>query len=227
MRALGDFFPGVRRQCCVVHFERNILKDVPHDKADKVEQMFRTIYAQESRESTLEKGTSVASRLREMKLLHSGETLTYYAFPAAHRQKIRTNNVLERLNREIRRRTDVVESFPDSDAALMLVADRLRYILSHQWGTRTWIYDPYEGCGFEEECRGTTTLRRSFWFGNKSSEFNFCERYLTRSDLLMCRNPDVSLNASYGCLWHQKRAETVLHIYDFSVSVLLLSFQLP
>jgi len=70
--------------------------------------------------------------------------------------------------------------FPDSDAALMLVVARLRYILFHQWENKAVPgYDPFEGCGFEEEHIETTMLRRSFWFGNKSSEFSFCERYLT------------------------------------------------
>ncbi|HPR89973.1 MAG TPA: transposase, partial [Synergistaceae bacterium] len=68
-----------------------------------------------------------------------GETLSYYAFPAAHWRKIRTNNALERLNREIRRRTNVVGSFPDSEAALMLVAARLRYVLSLQWGAKRYM----------------------------------------------------------------------------------------
>ena len=67
------------------------------------------------------------------------ETLSYYAFPGSHWRKIRTNNTLERLNREIRRRTNVVGSFPDGQAALMLVAARLRYVLSHQWGTRKYM----------------------------------------------------------------------------------------
>ena len=65
--------------------------------------------------------------------------MSYYDFPASHWSKIRTNNTLERLNREIRRRTNVVGSFPDSEAALMLVAARLRYVLSHQWGTKRYM----------------------------------------------------------------------------------------
>lgn len=49
------------------------------------------------------------------------ETLTYCDFPSEHWTRIRTNNVIERLNREIRRRTRVVGSFPDGNSALMLV----------------------------------------------------------------------------------------------------------
>lgn len=56
------------------------------------------------------------------------ETLTYYDFPSEHWMKIRTNNTIERLNREIRRRTRVVGTFPDGNSALMLVCARLRYV---------------------------------------------------------------------------------------------------
>ncbi len=56
------------------------------------------------------------------------ETLVYMDFPYTHWQKIRTNNVIERLNREIRRRTRVVGAFPDGNSALMLVCARLRHV---------------------------------------------------------------------------------------------------
>ena len=56
------------------------------------------------------------------------ETLTYCDFPSEHWSRIRTNNVIERLNREIRRRTRVVGSFPDGNSALMLVCARLRHV---------------------------------------------------------------------------------------------------
>jgi transposase-like protein len=74
-------------------------------------------------------------------ILESGcdETLSYYAFPVAHWRHIRTNNPLERLNREIRRRTRVVGSFPDGHAALMLVAARLRYMAGQKWGTGRYM----------------------------------------------------------------------------------------
>ena len=58
------------------------------------------------------------------------ETLTYFAFPSEHWTRIRTNNAIERLNREIRRRTRVVGCFPDGNSALMLVCARLRQVMS-------------------------------------------------------------------------------------------------
>lgn len=64
------------------------------------------------------------------------ETLAYYAFPFEHWMRIRTNNIIERINREIRRRTRVVGTFPDGDSALMLVCARLRHVAGTQWGNK-------------------------------------------------------------------------------------------
>jgi transposase-like protein len=61
------------------------------------------------------------------------------SFPREHWRQIRTNNILERLNREIRRRTRVVGAFPDGRSALMLVAARLRHIAGTGWGTKRYL----------------------------------------------------------------------------------------
>jgi transposase-like protein len=68
-----------------------------------------------------------------------GETLSYYAYPSTHWRQNRTNNPLERIIREIRRRTRVVGAFPDGKSALMLVAARLRHIATTQWGKRRYM----------------------------------------------------------------------------------------
>ena len=67
------------------------------------------------------------------------EALTYYDFPSEHWLKIRTNNAIERLNREIRRRTRVVGCFPDGNSALMLVCARLRHVAGTQWGNKKYM----------------------------------------------------------------------------------------
>jgi transposase-like protein len=67
------------------------------------------------------------------------ETLAYMHFPREHWLKIRTTNPLERIMREIRRRTRVVGCFPDGNAALLLVAARLRHIAGTRWGTRLYM----------------------------------------------------------------------------------------
>jgi len=76
-----------------------------------------------------------ASKVRE----GIDETLTYYSFPASHWRRIRTNNPLERIMREIRRRTRVVGAFPDGQSCLNLAAARLRHIAGTQWSTRKYM----------------------------------------------------------------------------------------
>jgi len=75
------------------------------------------------------------------RVVHNGvdETLSYIAFPREHWTRIRTNNVLERIMREIRRRTRVVGNFPDGNSAVMLVAARLRHIAGTKWGRRCYL----------------------------------------------------------------------------------------
>ena len=66
------------------------------------------------------------------------ETLTYCDFPSEHWVKIRTNNVIERLNRDIRRQTRG-RTFPDGNSALMLVCARLRHVAGTQWGSKKYM----------------------------------------------------------------------------------------
>lgn len=61
------------------------------------------------------------------------------AFPREHWRSLRTNNPLERLMRELRRRTRVVGCFPDGESALMLVSARLRHVAASRWGTRKYL----------------------------------------------------------------------------------------
>jgi len=67
------------------------------------------------------------------------ETINYYAYPREHWRRIRTNNPLERIMKEIRRRTRVVGAFPDGNSALMLVAARLRHIAGTKWGLQQYL----------------------------------------------------------------------------------------
>lgn len=81
-----------------------------------------------------------------------GEATTYLLpeFPAEHRRRIRTNNMIERLNREIRRRTRVVGCFPDGDSALMLVCARIRYVTANEWSSRRYLDMSRLGVTLEE-----------------------------------------------------------------------------
>lgn len=143
VESLPDFYPEAAWQRCAVHFYRDIMKTVPHTKVEEVMRLVKTIHSQESRSSSEAKAGFVAQKLKEMKLgkaasiIEKGasETLSYYSFPPQHWKHIRTNNLLERINKEIRRRTRVVGSFPDAKSALMLVAARLRHIMASKWGS--------------------------------------------------------------------------------------------
>ena len=64
---------------------------------------------------------------------------SYCDFPSEHWTRIRANNMIERLNREIRRRTRVVGTFPDSNSALMQVCARLRHVAGTQWGNKKYM----------------------------------------------------------------------------------------
>lgn len=147
IEALGQVYPEAAWQRCIVHFYRNVFTVVPKGKLKEVAAMLKAIHAQEDRAAAQEKLSAVVAKLRAMKLgkaaerLAEGgeETLTYYAFPREHWRRIRTNNPLERIMREIRRRTRAVGAFPDGQSALMLAAARLRHITSTRWGTRRYL----------------------------------------------------------------------------------------
>ena len=109
--------------------------------------MLKAIHAQESKKAARQKAKAVVEELRAMKLKEAAkkvedgieDTLAYCDFPSEHWSRIRTNNVIERLNREIRRRTRVVGSFPDGNSALMLVCARLRHVAGTQWGNKKYM----------------------------------------------------------------------------------------
>jgi transposase-like protein len=143
---LAEFYPEAAWQRCVVHFYRNVFTVVPAGKVKEVAAMLKAVHAQEDRQSAAQKATAVAAKLEAMRLPKAaalvregvGETLAYTAFPREHWRGLRTNNPLERLNREVRRRTRVVGAFPDGRSALMLVAARLRHVAG-RWGTRRYM----------------------------------------------------------------------------------------
>lgn len=147
VETIGEVFPDARYQRCVVHFYRNVFSVTPHGKMKEVAAMLKAIHAQEDIESAREKALKVAQKLKMMKLSEAAkkieagieETLTYMKYPREHWSKIRTNNVIERIMKEIRRRTRVVGSFPDGNSALMLVCARLRHITTTSWGTKRYL----------------------------------------------------------------------------------------
>jgi transposase-like protein len=147
VEAAAECYPKAQWQRCVVHWYRNVFSHVPRGKLDDVARMLKAIHAQEDRKSAALKAKTVAAKLTAMKLVKAAalvtetvaQTLTYYAFPSPHWRQIRTNNPLERIIREVRRRTRVVGAFPDGQSALMLVAARLRHVAATKWGTKRYL----------------------------------------------------------------------------------------
>jgi transposase-like protein len=147
IEAVAELYPEARWQRCVVHWYRNVFSHSPRGKVAEVARMLKAIHAQEDRMSASAKIAEVVNKLKALKLTraaelvanHGQETLTYFAYPSNHWRQIKTNNPLERLIREIRRRTRVVGAFPDGQSALMLVAARLRHVASTRWGKRRYL----------------------------------------------------------------------------------------
>lgn len=147
VESLAETFPGAKYQRCTVHFYRNVFTVVPRTKIREVSRMLKAIHAQEDRDAAIHKAKQVVQRLRDMKLQSAAkkvqesieETLTYMDFPTQHWTRLRTNNTMERVNREIRRRTRAIGAFPDGQSALMLVCARLRHVAASSWGMKKYL----------------------------------------------------------------------------------------
>ncbi len=147
IESVAEFYPGARWQRCVVHFYRNVFSHVPSTKVREVAHMLKAIHAQEDRQAAQTKAGEVTAKLKTQRLAkaaellesHIAETLSYYSFPDQHWIKLKTNNPLERIMREIRRRTRVVGAFPDAKSCLNLAAARLRHIAGTKWSTKRYM----------------------------------------------------------------------------------------
>ncbi|MCJ7843981.1 MAG: IS256 family transposase [Blautia sp.] len=147
LETIPEVFPDAKYQRCTVHFYRNIFSATPRKCMKEAAMMLKAIHSQECKSAAREKAAQTAQKLSERKLsaaakkLEDGidETLTYMDFPSQHWSRIRTNNTIERLNREIKRRTKAIGAFPDGQSALMLVCARLRHVASTQWGVKRYM----------------------------------------------------------------------------------------
>jgi transposase-like protein len=139
--AIDRHFQGASWQRCQVHYARNLLGMVGHDRRKELAEGLRGVFAAPSREVALRLAHELADRWREShpKIAehleeHVEECLSCLAFPDSHRRRIRTTNVLERLNQEIKRRTRVVRIFPNRRSCLRLVT-ALAVEQSEEWIT--------------------------------------------------------------------------------------------
>ena len=147
VESVSEYYPEAQWQRCTVHFYRNVFSVVPSKHMRTVADMLKAIHACEDRQAAQARAQAVIEKLTAMRLKEAAakvndaiaQTLTFYSFPAPHWRRIRTNNPLERIMREIRRRTRVVGAFPDGNSALMLAAARLRHVAGTQWGNKRYL----------------------------------------------------------------------------------------
>jgi putative transposase len=126
--AINRHFQGAAWQRCRVHAMRNLLAVARHQHRAMISALIRTIFAQPDHDTASAQLRAVADQLEpvapgvtERLLAMEADLLAYTAFPAAHWSKIWSNNPIERLNRELKRRCDVVGIFPDKASVIRLV----------------------------------------------------------------------------------------------------------
>jgi transposase-like protein len=141
-RAIGEVLPEAAWQRCYVHFLRNALDYLPRKADDDCLQELRWIYdrrdsqeAQRDLAAWINKWSGKYPRLVDWVETNIGETLTFYRLPRQHHKHLKSTNMLERLNEEIKRRTLVVRIFPNAESCLRLV--RALCVEIHE----TWLED--------------------------------------------------------------------------------------
>jgi hypothetical protein len=185
MGALAEIFPEAPCQRCAVHFHRNALSKVPARRRKRVAAQPKAIHAQESLGAGLRKAEEVARELETSRLADAakvirggvGETLAYARFPMGHWRRVRTNNGIEMLDREVKRRANAVGGLPDGRPAMMLAAARREYVADGTWGERRCL-DISLLDHWDERSVSTEWLCHTKSCRHKGSE-DICERCLT------------------------------------------------
>ena len=144
--AIGECFPGASWQRCKVHFMRNILVHVPHKEKERFAGLLKGIWLTTDLETAKRRAQELADQYKEkcpkaIETLEEGleDALTFLAFPKLDARKVSSNNMLERLNKEIRRRTRAVGIFPNPESYLRLVTVYLMEY-SEDWSvTRSYL----------------------------------------------------------------------------------------
>jgi transposase-like protein len=128
VKAIGRCFQGAAWQRCRVHAMRNLLAAAHHRQRAMIAALIRTVFAQPDADTArtqlravVEQLTPYAPTVAERLEAMEADVLAYTGFPAGHWSKIWSNNPIERLNRELKRRTDVVGIFPDKTSVIRLV----------------------------------------------------------------------------------------------------------
>ncbi len=131
-KAFKGAFIGASWQRCKVHFMRNILAHIPHKAKESFAAKLKQIWLQESKEDALKIAAMIQEEFGKkfpeaIEMLQNGleDSLQFYHFPQIDKRRISSTNMLERINKEIRRRTKVISIFPSRDSYLRLVTTYL------------------------------------------------------------------------------------------------------
>lgn len=150
--AVAGELPGAQWQRCAVHFERNVLSRVPSTSMAEVAQDLKAIFKvrrQKTAEALAEEFVELYAKRfpKAVSVFEAGirDALTYLSFPGSHHAKLRTTNMLERLFKEVKRRTRVVGVFPNETSASTL-ATEIALRSSEEWALRRYLtMDALEG----------------------------------------------------------------------------------
>lgn len=161
VKAIAETFQGAAHQRCITHLMRNVFSHI-HKKEDerKAREALKAVFCQKSSllvracyQQATEEILKFSKPAGKVLLEAEDEALAYLAMPKSHWIKIRTNNVQERANREIKRRTRVVQSFPSRESLIRLVGSALIEAES-EWSTRCVISVPSLAHAWKREERG-------------------------------------------------------------------------
>jgi putative transposase len=143
--AVAGELPGAQWQRCAVHFERNVLSRVPSTSMAEVAQDLKAIFKvrrQKTAEALAEEFVELYAKRfpKAVSVFEAGirDALTYLSFPGSHHAKLRTTNMLERLFKEVKRRTRVVGVFPNETSASTL-ATEIALRSSEEWALRRYL----------------------------------------------------------------------------------------
>ena len=147
--AIRECFPGSSWQRCKVHFMRNILAHVSQKEKDAFAAQLKEIWLAPSADLARQRARQLSEQYEKrfpkaIEILEEGleDSLAFYAFPELDARRISSTNMLERLNKEIRRRTNVVGIFPNSDSYLRLVTTYLMEY-AEDWSVSRAYLNPF------------------------------------------------------------------------------------
>jgi putative transposase len=143
--AVAGELPGAEWQRCVVHFERNVLSSVPATEMSEVAEDLKAIFKvrrQKTARALAEEFVEFYGKRfpKAISVFEAGigDALTYLSFPGSHHAKLRTTNMLERLFKEVKRRTRVVGVFPN-EASASTLATEIALRSSEEWALRRYL----------------------------------------------------------------------------------------